>query len=184
MRFAGKLRRGQSGQSIVEGTMCLLVICLVLFSLLQIFYVSVAQMVVDFAAFQSARSKAVGFSDTFVNRRGRIYSIGASGQLVTPNNMSAMPVDQFPAEKILIQDYSMGVRWIEYEYWYGNNDYGTVLSVADSSSDTATSETVSFSRYPLNFPMKGAFTDSDTVTVGGSSQMSYYAKEYTDESSE
>lgn len=152
----------EKGQTIIESVMCMLVIFLIFFGLLQIFYLSVAQMITDYSAFKSARSASVGFADYIVARAGRVGSLGAAGQWLNRSpNVSLGPSDS------IIRDYNQGVRWINYEYWYSfnnstNTDFGCLIERDMGGMVQATGQ---FNNYPINFPMSGAFTSSKDLDI-------------------
>jgi len=154
--------KNEKGQAIIESVMCMLVTFLILFGLLQIFYLSVAQMITDYSAFTSARSAAVGFLNDKVIRNARVASIGASGRLVMGG---AYGLNQ--DESMWIQDYIGGNRELDYEYWYSaNNSTNTSLSLSvDTNSGGMSRSLILFNNYPINFPMKGAFTNADSTDI-------------------
>lgn len=155
-------RKGEKGQTIIESVMCMLVICFILFGLLQLFYLSVAQMITDYSAFTSARSAAVGFLNDKVIRNARVASIGASGNLVS-GGVSGLN----QPESMWIEDYITGTREINYEYWYSaNNSTNTSLSLSvEPNSGGMSRSFILFNNYPINFPMKGAFTNADSTDI-------------------
>ena len=167
MKACALLHKNEKGQSIIEAVMCMLFICLVLFSLLQIFYISVAQMFTDYAAFSSARSRSVGFADYLVNRNARVAAIGASGDLITNDGgYDGNPLTQFAAEYIRVQEYLRGIREIEYQYWEtANNNSDTSLGINVSNGVDTVESNIVFNNYPMDFPMRGAFTDSEDVDI-------------------
>lgn len=177
------LRKNEKGQSIIEAVMCMLVICLILFSLLQIFYISVAQMFTSYAAFSSARSRSVGFSEYLVHRNARVAAIGASGDLITNDGgYDENPLTQFAAEYIRIQEYLRGVREIEYEYWEtANNSSETYLGINVSDGLNTVDSNIVFNNYPMNFPMRGAFTDSEDVDIRADASIMNYESFYLEE---
>ena len=63
------------GSTIIEAVISMLLICLILFGLLQFFYYAAAQMVTDYAAFRAARSETVGFDDIRVSMEGRLKAL-------------------------------------------------------------------------------------------------------------
>ena len=74
-------RSGERGSTMIEAVICMLIICLILFGLLQIFYITAAQMITDYSAFRAARSETVGFNEEIVEREGRLKAIAASGRI-------------------------------------------------------------------------------------------------------
>jgi hypothetical protein len=54
----------------------------------------------------------------------RAAAIGASGKLISPDSASySSPRAQFAAESFMMPEYLSGNRWLEYEYWLGENEY-------------------------------------------------------------
>lgn len=113
------------GAAMTECLMAMFVLFLVLFGMLQVFYFAAGQFFTDYAALRGARSRAVGFRDYLTARELRVNAIGGSGFLTEPNlssfsvSSSNYTAGQFTVEKTLIQKYMTGVRWLEYEYWFG-----------------------------------------------------------------
>lgn len=181
-KTAAVLRKREKGQTISEAIMCMLILCLIFFGLLQIFYISVAQMITDYSAFTAARCRAVGFADYLVHRNARVAAIGASGAITYPEGdamtYSNSPLQQFGAESIRIPEYISGERWLDYEYWRGDNDEGTYLGVGISNGINTVRATSQFHSYPLDFPMRAAFTNSETVDISGNAQIMDYASYY------
>ncbi len=75
------LRKNEEGQAIIESLIALILVCLVFFGLMQVFYLSVANMTTEYASFCAARSKTVGFRDELVRRATKVALIPASGRL-------------------------------------------------------------------------------------------------------
>lgn len=117
-------RRGEHGQAMVENLLAVLTLCLVLVGLLQVFHLSVAQLLTRYSAFCTARSHGVGFADYLLQRSARVGAIGASGKITFPDNQTyGSPVAQYYGERMMIPEYIQGTRWLEYEYWLGENAY-------------------------------------------------------------
>jgi len=70
----------QRGATIVESMICMLLLCMVLFGLLQIFQWTMAKMVCEYSSFYAAKARSVGFSDTLSVKFARVAAIAASGQ--------------------------------------------------------------------------------------------------------
>ena len=178
-----KTKRSQRGQALVESVICMLLICLVLFGLLQVFYLYVAQMVFDYASFATARSSSVGFADYLVSRSSRVASIGASGELLYPQEGVASlgdPLSQCAFEKIRIPEYLQGISYLNYEYWNpGNNDLGSMIYYTDMRSLDGSLETsVTGSNYPLEMPMREAYTSSKSVDIRGTAGVMDYSSDF------
>jgi len=118
--------RAEKGQAIVESMLTMLVICLLLFGLLQVFQIAVADLVTSYSAFSSGRSYAVGFSAdengpwyrSLVYKAARVAAVGASGKRLYPENSS-----NFNEKDVIVRYLSDDGQWLEYEYWWGGNDY-------------------------------------------------------------
>jgi hypothetical protein len=125
----------ESGQAIVETMLTMIIICLLLFGLLQVFQIAVADMVTSYSAFTAGRSYAVGFSADgggapwyrqLVYKAARVAAIGASGKRIFPSN------DDLGDEQAVIQRYLSDTdQWLEYEYWWGENEYDYMFYHAD-----------------------------------------------------
>ena len=70
----------QRGATIVESMVCMVLLCLVLFALLQIFQWTMAKMVCEYSSFYAAKASAVGFANTLSTKFARVAAIAASGQ--------------------------------------------------------------------------------------------------------
>jgi hypothetical protein len=156
-------RRAENGQAILESILTMMVLLLVLLGLLQIFQLAAAKILTNYSAFRSLRSYVVGFDDYLIRRSARVAAIGASGKITSPDNDEySSPLEQFAAEEFMIPDYLSGDRWLEYEYWLGENEYdtdyyhesvappATTLNYSTSAPAEAgiATQTVSFSDYP------------------------------------
>jgi hypothetical protein len=179
-----KRRRCESGQTIVESVACMLILCLILFGLLQIFYLNIAQLFSDYAAFSAARSRSVGFADYLVGRSARVASIGASGNILFPEGETyGGPLQQFGVEAVRIPEYIRGERWLFYgigdpaePQW----DWGN-LGVNIRQGIGMVESTVSLNRYPLHFPMRRAFTYDDDVNIAGGARLADHAGSFLEE---
>ena len=120
-----RFRRAECGQAIIESMLTMIVICLILFGLLQVFQVAVAELITSYSSFTAARSYAVGFSAeesgpwwrTLVDKSARVAAVAASGKRIYPedNNLSE--------QDVIVRYLSNDGQWLEYEYWWGGNEY-------------------------------------------------------------
>jgi len=174
----------ESGQSMIESIICMFVILLLLFSFLELFNLSLARMVTDYASMTAARSAAVGFSPYLARRRARCAAIPASGKRTRPDSSgwsygsySTSSMDgSMVYEKELINQYIPGYMWIEYEYWYGDNsdsnniynDATTTLSVNEPvrNSDLV-GWLVRFNDYPSYNILNMFFTGHSSFQITG-----------------
>jgi len=138
----------ESGQSMIESIICMFVILLLLFSFLELFNLSLARMVTDHASMTAARCEAVGLKPYLAIRRAQCAAIPASGRRTYPDSTGWVPFDtsQMTAseissrlsslgyEKSLINCYIVGTRWLDYEYWNGDNsDTNSIYNDASTS---------------------------------------------------
>ena len=184
MKRQKKKRNNEHGQTIAESVMCMLLICLILFGLLQIFYLTVAQMLADYASFCATRSYSVGFADYLINRSARVASIGASGNLVYPEGEDyGGPLQQFAVEEVRIPEYITGERWLFYGIGDEENlewDWNDV-GISKRESMGTVGARVYYQNYPLNFPMRRAFTYDENVNIHGDAKVMNYAENYLGE---
>jgi hypothetical protein len=183
--FIKKTFSSARGQSMVESTICMLLICLIMFGLLQVFYLAVAQMLTKYSAFCAARSYSVGFTDYLLRRSARIGVIGASGNMCYPENDSTFdgPLSQFAVEKLRIPEYINGDRYLDYEigeegdanYWSWS-DGG--VSFSYQTEDGTVGVDVTLADYPLNFPMRATYTSLETIDISGSARVMNYSQNY------
>jgi hypothetical protein len=199
-RTAPRGGRGESGQAIVETMLTMILLCLILFGLLQVFQIAVANMVTSYSAFMAGRSYAVGFSAdggggswrNLVGRAANVAAIGASGKRLWPDRGDYGSTADLGLEMdVLVPEYIEGIRDLEYEYWYGGNEYdyayyragvepsGTYFQYNVAEQGDGTVElTTTFSDYP--FPVFDLM-DPDRVwfdTVGDSRNVSGTARIY------
>lgn len=192
--LAGK----ESGQAIVETTLTMIIICLLLFGLLQIFQIAVADMITNYSAFYAGRSYAVGFSAdengpwwrNLVNKAARVRAIPASGKRIFPEGDAN-------EQDVIWRYLTESGQWVEYEYWWGENEYdylfyregvqppSTHFSITPNETNSFTIDmNTSFSNYP--FPMFDLMdpdrTWFDTVgesrDIGASSEQMNHAEDY------
>ncbi len=161
--------KSERGQVFTETLLCLLLICLIFFGLMQVFHIAVARMLTDYSAYCAARSRAVGFDEDLSRRSARVASIGASGKIIGANSgagidagFSGSSEELFLFEKSRIPYYLSGELHLEYDHWSdygesaqndGKKDDNTHLSVEfeEDGSGEFTTARVSYYEYPLSF---------------------------------
>lgn len=150
----------QRGSSIVEGVIAILLICLILFGLLQVFLVYTAQEFTDYSAFRTARSLSVGFNDSLAKVEARTRTIPVSGRILTPPELSTSyyrdlfgdsssfttstykqndsVYDYYYRLRRAIRNYMSGYRYLECEYWMGeHSSAGADKKAGDNPYDTS-----------------------------------------------
>ena len=199
-------RRGVRGAAIVESMISMMVVLLILFGLLQLFHLSLAKVISDYAAFRAARSASVGFCDDLAFREAKVKSIPAAGLMTEPEKSSYFGSNQtqFSFEKTAIERYMDGTQYLDYEYWndakaihssyhcpyYGRartgGEAGCRCQCAPGSytacgitrfSD-AVRATFSFHEYPLRMPLHDAFLPENGITVGETVSLTNYSSSY------
>ena len=196
-------RRGVRAAAIVESMISMLVILLILFGLLQLFHLSLAKVVSDYAAFRSARSAAVGFCDDLAVREAKVKSIPAAGLMTEPQKSSYFGSNQtqFAFEKTAVERYMNGTQYLNYEHWNDgktvHNNYhcpyyglsrtggeagcrckckpGTYAACEITRFTDYVRATFKFHEYPLDFPLHDAFFREDGITVGETVSLTNYA---------
>ncbi len=205
-----KRNSSERGSAMVESLFVMLLLCLILFGLLQIFLISAGQMISDYAAFRSARSAAVGFNSYFVNREGRVKAIGASGNMVEPENSSffTSKTHQFAYETVAVEEFLDGRRWLNYEFWDGSSSMhtnykcpyygqtrgssscpncpasrqGTNLEIHERSAGREAEAELRFRNYPLNMPLADFLFGSDSFDLNSlSAKTADYASDYLED---
>ncbi|OGV32237.1 MAG: hypothetical protein A2020_14565 [Lentisphaerae bacterium GWF2_45_14] len=172
----------ECGQTILESTLSMLLLCLILMGLLQLFHLYVAQMLTDFSAFYTARSRSVGFADYIVERAGKALVVAASGPRSYPEENTSdegVSSSSTSADEMMLHEYLSGERWLEYQYWSGQNEYGSEWSSRAEVSNTYFTQessslnnglvesTVFFTNYP--FPIFDLM-DPDRVWFEGTGE--------------
>lgn len=185
-----RLRLRSGGSAIIEAVIGMLLICMILFGLLQIFYYSAAQMVADYAAFRAARSETVGFNDEKVSIEGKLKAISASGRMRFPfdmtkgtaNENATSAVGQFYYERLAIIDYMENRRRLAYEYWNTNYNtsktHETYLTVKSTSQGNTFTENAVFTDYPWIMPFRKAFVTDGQIDIEGTAKMSRHSVQY------
>jgi len=116
-------RRGEHGSAILESFLSMILIGMILFGILQLFQLALADMVADYAAFRGARSAAVGFKEQYIDRQIFVKAAVASGQVIAPDPTTYPDWNRGETEKSLLEDYmNARPRHIEYAYWHGGGD--------------------------------------------------------------
>ena len=141
----------QRGATIVESMVCLLLLCLVLFGLLQIFQWTMAKMVCEYSSFYAAKARAYGFADTIIVNAARVAAIAASGQDTGSDKEplqdqyrganGSINLDAYRRQLALrAQNYMVNSdSTINYEYWvYGAGSTTPVLYIPLGSNMTPT----------------------------------------------
>jgi len=194
--------------TMIESFLVFFILLLILFGVMQLYLLSIANMVSEYAAFRGARSSAVGFVDYLVLREAKVKSIPVSGAMIAPERSTDIGniTTQYSREIAHIENYLTGERWLEYEYWGGqpvrhNNykcknygleiDRGTYcsvcktsgsetpyLTVSQSPNGDLTSFRLSFTNYPLNMPLLKDLLGVKNINIRKNVELTNHASVY------
>jgi hypothetical protein len=175
---------------------------MILFGILQLFQLVLADMVTDYAAFRGARSAAVGFRDEYAIREALIKSVPVSGPMVTPKHSSYSSWSGVESEKSLLRGFMEGDRYVEYANWVGEDryhmnykcpHYGELLlggcSICDRgrnhyvrTSVQAFGETARFKfefvHYPLSIPLHDWLTGRDSINISSEAELTNHSSAF------
>lgn len=197
--------------TILEAFLAFLVLLLIFFGIIQLYLLSLANMVSEYAAFRGARSSAVGFIDDLALREARVKTIPVSGAMIAPERSTDIGdiALQYVKERVHIEHYMSGERWLEYEYWGGGQvrhnsykcpyygqeiDRGTYCSVCKAQGSDASHLTLTqspagettkfklnFINYPLNMPLYREFMGTGGVNIRKTVELTNHAAVYLEE---
>ena len=111
--------KSEQGATILESLVCILLLCLLFFGLMQIFQWSMAKMLSEYASFYTAKAYSLGYSRSIIQRASRVAITGASGK-----DESNIPVVA-PFTRANLSDAAeeymsygrYGPSGINFEYW-------------------------------------------------------------------
>lgn len=174
-RLPGRRRAGRRGQAMIESVMAVLLLSLILFALLQVGYLYIAQMITDHTAFVMGRSHAVGFNRRLVRRAMEVGSIGMAGHIVTPAAYTDLPPRELGAmEPLLIQEFlSTNDYTMYYQHW---DRLAPVLPLWEH--DQVETYRVNVNEYPLDMPMSGAYVRNRAIDFHGQAELLNHAAHY------
>ena len=192
-------RKGEHGSAILESFLSMILLGLILFGILQLFQLVVADMVTDYAAFRGARSAAVGFKNEYAIKEALIKAAPVSGAMVTPNRRSYTSWTGVESEKSLLRGFMEGDRYVEYANWVGEDlyhtnyhciHYGERLNGSCSICGKCKKHYVDalpqavgekarfrfeFVHYPLNIPLHDWLTGRDSIDISGEAELTNHS---------
>ena len=195
-------RKGERGSAILESFLAMILLGMILFGILQLFQLAVADMVTDYAAFRGARSAAVGFRDEYAIREALIKSAPVSGSMVTPDRGGYSSWSGVESEKSLLRGYMEGYRHVEYADWVGEDrfhtnyhcpHYGELLiggcslcshgrkhyvNASAQGFDQTMRFNFEFVNYPLEIPLHDWLTGRDSITISSESELTNHASAF------
>ena len=175
----------------------MLLICLILFGLLQVFLLYTTQEFTDYSSFRTARSLAVGFNDTLAKVEARTRALPVSGKVLTPSELKTTSYleyftssnykqsdgvyDYYYRLRSAIRHYMEGYRYLECEYWMGDNPYETELETKFSDRRDKVTAEVRFSKYPLRLPFARAFIPEGIMDITSTVELKNHAGSYLED---
>lgn len=195
-------RKGEHGSAILESFFSMILLGMILFGVLQLFQLALADMVTDYAAFRGARSAAVGFRDEYAIREALIKSAPVSGGMVTPDRRGYSGWGSVATEQSLLRGFMEGDRHVEYENWIGEDryhmnyrcpHYGEPLvggcslcsrnrdhyvRASANGFDQAMRFRFEFVNYPLHIPLHDWLTGHDSVDITGEAELTNHSSAF------
>ena len=193
-------KKRKAGAALIESCLAVIMLCLILFGILQVSYLIMARDVITFSAFASARSLSVGMKEEFVERVARTASIPVAGPIITPSSLvdhAGLPDEGQGAmwDRALGEGPRSDQFWVEHyliPYYLGADDEGdlddilnylnwvnsdTELSIESSEAGDEEAE-VTISQYvPLAFPFAKVFFQNDMGMIVRRSGDGYVSRE-------
>lgn len=106
-------KKRQSGASMVETMIALILMCLIFFGALQIFQWAMAKMFCNYAAFYAGKAYSLGYSVRTINKAARIAAIPISG----PDDDNILQLDKKLLEMRLRMYMASGNAGVVFPYW-------------------------------------------------------------------
>ena len=199
---SARRRRGERGSAILETFLSMLLLGMLLFGVLQIFQLALAQMVADYAAFRGARSAAVGLKKDWTIIESLVKAAPASGHLDFNNHQKTNIYE----EETILQNFmyqKKGYKNVNYSYWSGEvghhtdyrcPEYGQPMrggcsicrlsskpyvdtTVNDSFNDTISFE-FKFKNYPMTIPFYKFITGYDSITISSEAELTNHSSRF------
>lgn len=191
----------KEGAAIVESCLAIIMLCLILFGLIQVSFLIMARDVISFSAFASARALTVGMNEEFVERVARVTTIPTAGPAFSSSVIQHRAVpdgvvgerwdravatspgsNQFWYEHYYIPWY-LGAenesdldRILNYHYWISPD---TTVNAESSSGGREEAEVTVSQNIPLVFPFARAFFNSgeegQVIRAAGGGEFTYEA---------
>ncbi|WP_372806215.1 TadE/TadG family type IV pilus assembly protein [Pontiella sp.] len=145
-------RKNKEGASIVESCIVMILLCLILFGILQVSILTAAHDVLLYAASAGARCATIGYNDTMVEKTIRVAALPSMGPKKIGLGEEISRIRDYIAYAESADDNSL-LSHIDDEYWD---------SIQNPSVSLGEQVTISASQlYPMTFPFAGAFYNTD-----------------------
>jgi len=191
----------RSGQALLESLGVIILLCFILFGVVQYVLMLTATEVVQYSADASARARAVGFNRFMVYKVNRVASIPNAGLMRTPHRdnigdgdawhqltagqafdaaIGSSPrssqyhdVEQYNIPLFLGSDH-WGRMWgiLDYEDW------DTISGPLYTGTTGSTVGVVVTQEFPLRMPFVGAFSRDDSIRIRKEARLADHADLY------
>lgn len=195
----------KSGQALLESFGIILLLCMILFGMVQYVLMLTATEVVQYSADASVRGRAVGFHRNFVRRISRVAAIPNAGNMTTPNpvfagsNWSSETVgemwerqpgglggeiwrnptsSQYALEYDLIPEYLAAGSSRTAGAYLDYQDWDSVSYPIYTVTGSGMLEVTIRQDYPLRMPLFRAFSENDSIRISRNSQLADHAELY------
>ena len=197
-------RKGEHGSAILESFFSMILLGMILFGILQLFQLAVADMITDYAAFRGARSAAVGFNERLTRNEALVKAVPASGSMVFPDprTYAGYQFNSVETEKALLRSFQEAKMTVEYANWNGEERfhmnykcpyYGELLlsdcPICSRSKQSHVKTRLQpyekevvfqfeFLNYPLNIPLHDWLTGRDSIDISGEAELTNHSSAY------
>ncbi len=196
---ATRVPQHKSGQALLESFGIIMLLCLILFGMVQYVLMLTATEIIQYSADASARARSVGFNNFMVYKVNRVTSIPNAGLMTTPGGFPAgddwtsTTVGEMWEDEIWDNPTSSQYNQIEQyniplflgsENWgmmYGYLDYADWDTVSGPSYVVSSGETVAVvvrQEYPLRMPLFRAFSNSTEIDIRKEAILADHAELY------
>lgn len=113
MKLSRHKRKSQSGASMLETLIALIMLCLLFFGAMQIFQWAFARMFCDYSSFYAAKAFTLGYAFRTISKAARIAAIPISG----PDENNLLKLERRDLTNRLRLYMSTGNAGVEFPYW-------------------------------------------------------------------
>ena len=152
-----KYNRRERGSAILESLLCIGILMIVFFGLIQVFNFAVANMICEYSAFYAVKAHSLGYTPSITRRAARTAGMPASGRdlSTTRTGTGGSPAALRRLLSARARDYMQfdraGAYGINYEYWLDQELGGSApfLSVGVRTNEKIVNSTVSIYNKPM-----------------------------------
>lgn len=196
-----KASRHKSGQALIESFGIMILLCLILFGVVQYVLMLTATEIVQYGADAGVRARAVGFNRFMVHKVVRVATIPNAGRMTTPQGIPAgnwttwqtyragtafetavasnprsaqyQTIEQFNIPLYLGGQYYAQLPGIlDYEDW------DTVQGPGYTGTPGFTIGVTVHQDYPLRMPFVRAYSDGDDIRINAEARLADHAELY------